>query len=92
MRADPRLPANMRWARIVREKRTPGPPGRPHPTSCAGGLIRTLSVSLLAVSAVAIGVLISKQLQERPAPDGGALAGEVPRPDPSLDAIRSAGF
>jgi hypothetical protein len=51
-----------------------------------------LSVSLLAISAVAIGVLVSKQLQERPAPDAGAPAGDNAQPAPSLDAIRAAGF
>jgi len=44
------------------------------------------------VTAVAIGVLITKQLQARPEANPDAIAGDSSRPTPSLDAIRAAGF
>lgn len=67
-------------------------PGGIIPPSSAGGLIRTLSVSLLAMTAVAIGVLISKQRQTQPEPETSARIGEPPESSPTLDAIRAAGL
>lgn len=58
----------------------------------AGGVIRTLGVSLLAVAALAVGVVLSKQRQERGAPVVPMQSGEARPVTPSLDAIRSAGF
>jgi hypothetical protein len=46
----------------------------------------------MAVAAVAIGVLISKQRQDRPDRSEGVPAGETQPTEQSLDAIRAAGL
>lgn len=61
-----------------------------HHTSSAGGAIRTLSVSLLAVAAVAASLLLTRR-PEQPA-NGLVPAGENLPAEQSLDAIRAAGL
>jgi hypothetical protein len=56
----------------------------------AGGPIRTLSVSLLAVAAIAASVLLTRS-RER-APTVHRSAGETGPVEPMLDAIRAAGL
>lgn len=71
------------------------PPGSPDgfaPTSNAGGVIRTLRVSLLAVAALAVGILVSKQRQDRPDSLHTVPGDATPSPDRSLEAIRAAGL
>lgn len=51
--------------------------------------IRTLSVSLLAVAAIAASVFLTRNRQEKLA---GASAGEQLSAEQSLDAIRAAGL
>jgi hypothetical protein len=62
----------------------------PTATRTTGGVIRTISVSLIAIAAVAASVLFSKARQPRPVEDevqSGPVEGAI-----SLDAIRQAGF
>lgn len=59
-------------------------------TPNAGGPIRTLSVSLLAVAAIAASLLIVRR-EQRPQ-HGLVPAGEVLPAEQSLDAIREAGL
>lgn len=65
-----------------------GSPSNLHP----GGPIRTLGVSLMAIAAVAVGVILSKQRQERPTPGITIPAGGVQPAEVKLDAIRAAGW
>lgn len=66
--------------------------GQLPPPSTQEAPIRTLSVSLLAVTAVAVGVLLTKQRQVRPAPEDVAPAGDAQPAMRTLDAIRAAGL
>ncbi len=61
-------------------------------TSTPGGPIRTLSVSLLAVAAVAASIIVSRQRQERLPTTRENPAGETQPVVLSLDAIRAAGL
>jgi uncharacterized membrane protein len=54
-------------------------------------LIRTLSVSLLAVAAIAASLLIVRQRDER-APGAALLSGGEDLPAQQLEAIRAAGW
>ena len=71
-------------------RRARGGPGRL--TSSAGGRIRTLGVSLLAVAAIAVSVLIARQRHEKSGSAAHASQGEVQPAEKSLDAIRAAGL
>jgi len=64
---------------------------RPAFIHSAGGRIRTLGVSLLAVAAVAASVLITRQRSEKTPADVDA-SGEIQPLETSLDAIRAAGL
>lgn len=55
-----------------------------------GGLIRTLSVSLLAVAAIAASLVLSRN--EGTTAAGSVPAGETLPGAPSLDKIRAAGL
>ena len=68
------------------ERRVP-----PVPTSSAGGPIRTLGVSLLAVAAIAASVLITRQRIEKSAAEVDSPR-ELQPAEKSLDAIRAAGL
>jgi hypothetical protein len=54
--------------------------------------IRTLSVSLLAVAAVAASLLIARQRDERPVLPPALTGGEDLPAEHTLDAIRAAGL
>lgn len=54
--------------------------------------IRTLSVSLLAVAAVAASLLIARQRDERPTHLPALAGGDDLSAEHSLDAIRAAGL
>ena len=54
--------------------------------------IRTLSVSLLAVAAIAASLLLSREKPERMTSDGIAPADRSQPAEESLDAIRAAGL
>ncbi len=60
-------------------------------TSCAGGPIRTWSVSLLAAAAIAATLLLARRTEPRPA-HALVPAGESQPAEQSLDAIRAAGL
>ena len=60
-------------------------------TSCAGGLIRTWGVSLLAAAAIAATLLLARRTEPRPA-HALVPAGETQPAEQSLDAIRAAGL
>jgi hypothetical protein len=60
------------------------------PPARIGGFIRTLSVSLLAVAAIAASLVLSRS--ERPSAAGSIPAGETMPSEPSLDKIREAGL
>ena len=64
---------------------------RPAINHSAGGRIRTLGVSLLAVAAVAASVLITRQRSEKVLADVNA-PGEIQPLETPLDAIRAAGL
>jgi len=55
-----------------------------------GGSIRTLSVSLLAVAAIAASLVLANSTQRTSS--GGIPAGENGPGEPSLDRIREAGL
>ena len=70
---------------------TPGKlPASPTPDHDREVPIRTLSVSLLAVAAIAASLLIVRQRDERP--NLSLLTGGDERPAQQLDAIRAAGL
>lgn len=58
----------------------------------SGGPIRTLSISLLAVAAIATSVVVAKQRGDGPTSGDEAPAGETVPAQQSLDAIREAGL
>ncbi len=62
---------------------------RPVPTMRLEALIRTLSVSLLAVAAIAASLVLTRTTQGTHA---GIPAGERVPAEPSLDRIREAGL
>ncbi len=64
---------------------------RPATTPNAGGRIRTLGVSLVAVAAVAASVLITRQRTDK-APADVDAPGEIQPIETALDAIRAAGL
>lgn len=59
--------------------------GKEHP-------IRTLSVSLLAVAAIAASLLLTRRPEEKADADAASPAGEQSPAEQSLDAIRAAGL
>jgi len=61
-------------------------------TSSAGGRIRTLGVSLVAVAAIAASLLLARQRPEKSAPGAEIPADESAPARQSLDAIRAAGL
>lgn len=73
----------------------PGPSGRLDPRArCfhhSGGSIRTLSVSLLAVAAIATSLILARKSQDKPGADQ-IPAGEPAPAEQSLDVIRAAGL
>ncbi|MEX0892459.1 MAG: hypothetical protein WEB88_09845 [Gemmatimonadota bacterium] len=56
-----------------------------------GGVIRTLSVSLIAVAAIATSLLMARARPERPVEDRLLTKGDQPSVQ-ELDAIRAAGL
>jgi hypothetical protein len=64
---------------------------RPVIVHSAGGPIRTLGVSLLAIAAVAASVLLARQRTEK-VPADAAAPGEIQPLETALDAIRAAGL
>jgi hypothetical protein len=66
-------------------------PARPGIIHSAGGRIRTLGVSLLAIAAVAASVLLARQRTDKAPADVNA-PGEIQPLETSLDAIRAAGL
>jgi hypothetical protein len=64
---------------------------QPKTTQKAEELIRALSVSLLAVAAIAASLLLSREKHERTLSDRVAANQDLPADEP-LDAIRAAGL
>ena len=61
-------------------------------TTCVGGLIRTLSVSLVAVAAIAASLLLTREREETEDNRRLVPAGETLPARLKLDAIRAAGL
>jgi hypothetical protein len=78
-----------KWAHGMRKTNAAGPSGPPLRLSRREVFIRTLSVSLVAVAAIAASVLLTRNREER---EGLLPSGSDQAPRLQLDAIRAAGL